>query len=126
MNYSFQRAKILEVVMNSYDHPTAEMIYNRVKKIIPNISMGTIYRNLNFLANNGDILKINMPSGDRFDHTIYPHCHIRCKNCNYVEDFYGLELENFNFENNNYEITSVNVTLEGICKKCQQKREGKI
>lgn len=126
MNYSFQREKILETVMQSYDHPTAETIYNRVRKIIPNISMGTIYRNLNFLADNGDILKISMPSGDRFDRTIYPHCHIRCKNCNCVEDFYDLKLDKFNFKNNDYIITSVNVTLEGICKNCQEKREGKI
>lgn len=126
MNYSFQREKVLETVMQSYDHPTAETIYNRVKKIIPNISMGTVYRNLNFLADNGSILKINMPNGDRFDRTVYPHCHIRCKKCNCVEDFYGLELDKFNFMNNNYEITSVTINLEGICKDCQQKGEGKI
>lgn len=122
MNYSFQRAKILETVMKSYDHPTAEMIYNRVKKIIPNISMGTIYRNLNLLADNGDISKISMPSGDRFDRTIYPHCHIRCRKCNNVEDFYDLNFDKFKFKNSDYEITSIIITLEGICKKCQQKR----
>lgn len=126
MNYSFQREKILEIVLTSYDHPTAEMVYNRVKKIIPNISMGTIYRNLNFLVDHGDISRINTQNGDRFDKTLYPHCHVRCKICNCVEDFYDLDIRNFNFNSTNYQITSVNINLEGICKNCQENREGRF
>lgn len=126
MNYSFQREKILEIVLTSHDHPTAEMVYNRVKKFIPNISMGTVYRNLNFLVDHGDISRINTQNGDRFDKTLYPHCHVRCKSCNCVEDFYDLDIRNFNFNSTNYQITSVNINLEGICKNCQENREGRF
>lgn len=126
MNYSFQREKILEIVLTSHDHPTAEMIYNRVKKIIPNVSLGTVYRNLNFLVEHGDISRINMPGGDRFDKTLYQHYHIRCKSCNCVEDFYDLDIKNFNFSSTNYQIKSVNINLEGICKNCQENREGRF
>ena len=119
MKYSRQREIILETVLSSCDHPNAEMIYSRVQKIIPNISLGTIYRNLNFLAENGNIVKINMPTGDRFDKTIRPHCHIRCIKCNKVFDIDDFDISKLNIDNNKYKIISISVNFEGICKECQ-------
>lgn len=126
MNYSFQREKILETVLSSCDHPNAYMIHKRVQKKIPNISLATVYRNLNFLADHGDILRINYSDGDRFDKTIYPHCHIRCLECNNVFDFNDLDIQKLSFIDNDYEIKSISINMEGICKNCQEKREGKI
>ena len=60
MNYSYQREKILEYVLNSCEHPTVETIYNNVRKSLPNISLGTVYRNLNKLSEMGKIKKITI------------------------------------------------------------------
>lgn len=87
MKYSKQRDVVLKTVKNSFDHPTADTIYNRVKMEIPNISLGTVYRNLNQLVDNNLIRKIVMPqSGDRFDKTLETHYHFLCINCNEVTD----------------------------------------
>ena len=87
MNYSYQREKIANYILNSCNHPTAEMIYEKVKEELPNISLGTVYRNLNKLSEKGIIKKISMPNhSDRFDKTIHEHFHIYCIKCDKLED----------------------------------------
>jgi len=87
---SYQRDTILKVVIDSCDHPTAEVIYNRVRNIIPNISLGTVYRNLNALVDNDYIKRIGISNNqDRFDKTLKPHHHIRCIMCNNVSDIFS-------------------------------------
>ena len=68
MKYSKQREQILNIINNSYDHPTAYMVYEEVRKDIPNISLGTVYRNLNSLCINKQIRRLAIPNdNDRFD-----------------------------------------------------------
>ena len=68
-----QRKLVLDAVRQSYNHPTADEIYNVVREQDDKISRGTVYRNLNLLANAGEILSIKTPGGSRFDRTIEPH-----------------------------------------------------
>ena len=76
MKYSKQREQILSIISNSYDHPTAYMVYEQVKKDIPNISLGTVYRNLNSLCENKQIRRLAIPNdNDRFD-KVDSHCHL--------------------------------------------------
>ena len=71
MKYSRQREIILNTVMENPVHPTADMVYSILREENPNISLGTVYRNLNYLAAEGIIRKITMPEGcDRFDGVI--------------------------------------------------------
>lgn len=121
MKYSYQREKILETVKDSCDHPTAERIYQRVKTKIPNISLGTVYRNLNFLADNCDILKISMTNGDRFDKTVKNHSHFRCTKCNNVFDVDYFDINDLPIKDNQNIITKITINFEGICKNCQKK-----
>ena len=87
IKYSKQRETILNNLIGRRDHPTADMVYESVKHIIPNISLGTVYRNLSFLAENGQILRIQTGIGpDRFDGFIKPHSHFVCKQCGKVHD----------------------------------------
>ena len=124
MKYSLQREKILEYVLNSCEHPTAEMVYNDIKKEIPNISLGTVYRNLNTLSEWGKIKKIPIPNHkDRFDKTISNHCHIHCIKCHKTED---VSINN-NFklyedieQLTNYKLISYDIVFEGICNDCFQ------
>lgn len=125
MKKSYQRDIILKIVADSCDHPTAEMIYNRVKKIIPNISLGTVYRNLNSLAENGYIKRIGISNNqDRFDKTVSYHHHIRCIICNGVKDIFSdittafydkIEVET------EYRLLSRDLVFEGICPDCFKK-----
>ena len=68
-----QRKLVLDAVRQSYNHPTADEIYNAVREQDDKISRGTVYRNLNLLADAGEILSIKTPDGSRFDRTIEPH-----------------------------------------------------
>lgn len=89
--YSRQRASIKDYLARTKEHPTADTIYMNIKLIYPNISLGTVYRNLNLLSDSGEILKISCGDGsDRFDGNPNPHNHFICKECNHV---YDLEME---------------------------------
>ena len=123
MRYSKQRNLVYEIVLNSYDHPTAEMIYVKARDLMPNISLGTVYRYLNELVNKNQIQKIIIQGdSDRFDKTLHPHLHFHCQCCKKVID---LEESNFNNfvdkleERNQVKIISNQISFTGICSKCQ-------
>ncbi len=89
IRYSRQRECIKDCLIKRFDHPTAELIYQDVKKVFPNISLGTVYRNLSLLAELGEIRKITIDAGpDRFDGNIEPHYHFRCRVCGNLTDIY--------------------------------------
>ena len=87
IKHSRQREAILRSLSGRCDHPTAETIYIEIKEQIPNISLGTVYRNLSLLSELGEIQKITTSDGpDRFDGRIQPHYHFCCNNCHCVLD----------------------------------------
>lgn len=87
MNHSRQRDVIIEYLKSTKTHPTAEEVFEAVKVQKPNISLGTVYRNLNLLADNGMILRLHMQDGiDHFDADISEHYHFYCNRCNKVYD----------------------------------------
>lgn len=91
IKYSRQRECIKQFLATRYDHPSAETVYLNVKKEFPNISLGTVYRNLSLLAELGEIQKISTGVGpDRFDGNPNPHYHFLCSECGSVID---LEME---------------------------------
>ena len=86
--YSRQRELILDRLRTTKEHPTAEMLYQWLKPDNPGLSLGTVYRNLNLLADDGIILRMAFPV-ERYDANTEPHPHFRCRNCGSV---YDLEL----------------------------------
>ena len=87
--HSKQRGEIINILKESYSHPTAEEVYLIAKEKNPNISRGTVYRNLNFLVEKGEIIKIDMNTGsDRYDYLRKEHSHIICAECGKVIDYY--------------------------------------
>ena len=87
MRYSRQRELILKKVNAMNNHPTAEDIYEAAGKESPGLSLGTVYRNLNLLADAGLIRRVSIPGkADRFDHTLCSHSHRCCTQCGKVED----------------------------------------
>ena len=82
LKYSRQRESIKEFLMTRKDHPTADVVYENMKKIYPNISLGTVYRNLSLLSEIGEIQKLsNFGGADHFDGCVTPHCHFMCTAC---------------------------------------------
>lgn len=84
-----QRAVILTILgKTDHNHPTAEEIYREAQKSMPNISLGTVYRNLNFLRDQGLVREIrsNNAASSRFEGENPPHGHFHCTHCNTVHD----------------------------------------
>ncbi len=103
LKYSRQREAIKEFLMSRTDHPTADIVYTNIRQEFPNISLGTVYRNLSLLSDIGEVLKLSTgEGGDRFDANVSPHYHFVCTECNRVLD---LEIKNLDHIN---ELAGVN------------------
>lgn len=131
LKYSRQRASIKEYLINTHEHPTADTVYLHVKEEFPHISLGTVYRNLNLLADMGEITKIPTPDGgDRFDGDIHPHYHVVCTSCGKVIDLMMNEeyIHTINQEAAKYfkgTIDSHKLMFYGTCAKCRQNKNQK-
>ena len=116
-----QRQTILEVLKNAKDHPSADLIYDRVRKKMPNISLGTVYRNLELLVSAGEILKISTPSGQaKYDGTTARHIHFRCTECGKLEDLHNAEPMNDMAADTSdgKQINGCYIEYFGICSEC--------
>ena len=124
MKYSRQRELILETVQRSDDHPTADTIYTRVRAQDPKVSLGTVYRNLNLLCENGQLLKVPIPgASDRFDHTLPWHSHLYCTMCGSVTDAEVDEKQVMKLvKNQKGHVQDCAVVLIGVCEACCEKQ----
>ncbi|HIS46535.1 MAG TPA: transcriptional repressor [Candidatus Scybalocola faecigallinarum] len=94
VKYSRQREAIKKYLMSSTEHPTAEMVYEAIREVCPNISLGTVYRNLTFLVEHGEIIRLSCGEGsDRFDGNTSRHYHFICKKCGCVKDLTMLPID---------------------------------
>lgn len=85
--YSRQRELIRDFLIGRQDHPTAEIVYKNVRRQNPNISLGTVYRNLTLLADMGEIQRLRLGDGtDHFDANTSLHYHFICRECGCVQD----------------------------------------
>lgn len=95
LKYSRQRETIKDFLSNRNDHPTADMVYINVRKSYPNISLGTVYRNLTLLADIGEIARLRVGDGaDHFDADTSPHYHFICQRCGGIEDLEMVQASN--------------------------------
>lgn len=125
MKYSRQRAAILSFLQSRRDHPTAELVYSSVKEAFPNISLGTVYRNLNQLTEAGIIAKhsFGLLGIDHFDYNTSPHCHFVCTRCSAVIDL-PVEYDDFSLIDAEAAkgfdglIQGHRLYFCGICKNC--------
>lgn len=126
--YSRQRETILNVLKNDCTHPNVDSIFMKVREIIPDISLGTVYRNLNQLADNHDIIKLDFGDGVvHFDATTKPHYHMVCDHCGEVEDVFIdeaiIKTLNKNVrKDSDVHITQTDILFHGVCRKCLKKQ----
>ncbi len=119
---TIQKIKILSYLKSVKTHPSAETVYQEVKKDLPTISLGTIYRNLNNMALNGEILKIEVNNESRYDFDTSEHGHSICRKCNCVIDVFNKKISRKfreEFDTDNFKLESIRVIAYGICKKCR-------
>jgi Fe2+ or Zn2+ uptake regulation protein len=119
-----QRRVILEELRKVNTHPSADEIYEMVRKRLPRISLGTVYRNLEVLSESGDIQKLELGcSLRRFDGTPENHYHIRCTRCDRVVDApidFSIDIEQKLKDETNFKIIGHKLEFIGICPDCQK------
>lgn len=116
-----QRKVVLEVLSTFDSHPTADMVYEKVRERLPRISLGTVYRNLEVLAEEGIIRKLTVGNDrKRFDHDVSDHNHIRCVVCRRIDDVeYSLTaLEDSTIDKKGYELIGQTIIFWGKCPDC--------
>ena len=122
---TIQRQLVIAAVRFLADHPTAEEVYDRITMDYPDISKGTVYRNLNSLVESGLLGKVSVPSGaDRFDHILARHYHIKCTHCGKfmnVENFdYFHDLDDKLANATGFKMEHHGIVFSGLCPECQK------
>jgi len=119
-----QREAILAALRATDSHPTADWIYDQIRRVMPTISLGTVYRNLRFLCECGKAQEIDMTGAHtRFDGNPENHYHFRCDNCGRVCDVGGAvdkELDERVARETGFQISHHRLEFRGLCRECQR------
>lgn len=122
---SRQREAIIEFLKTRKDHPTADVVYTNLREQMPNLSLGTVYRNLSLLADQGQILRISCDGKvDHFDGFTHPHYHFQCLGCGAVSDVelnLGAYILKAAAPVTEGRITAHTVIFHGYCPECDAK-----
>ncbi len=125
IKYSRQREALLDNLSHRYDHPTADMLYESIRAKYPHISLGTVYRNLNLLSEQGRLLKLSCGDGTvHYDYNTSPHYHFYCKSCGRMLDISMSYLEDIDsmVDPEVGRADSHSLIFYGCCKKCSDKK----
>ena len=118
-----QRQVLLDELRKVCTHPTADELYQMARKRLPRISLGTVYRNLELMAENGMIQKLEVGGTQkRFDGNVAPHSHVRCLKCGRVDDLalsLDLDMEELARQQTGYAIVRHSVEFCGFCPACR-------
>lgn len=118
-----QRAAILKYLRETTAHPTADMIYEAVKKEIPGISKGTVYRNLKMLQAGGEITRLNIRGTiSRYEGAKKPHYHFRCEACGRVFDVnepVDKDLDRRVAARTGFTVSHHQLEFRGLCQDCR-------
>lgn len=120
--FSKQREAIIRYLAGTTSHPTAEDIYAAVRKEYPRMGIATVYRNLNRLCADGDIMRIDCGTSDRFDYRTSDHGHFTCTSCGRVYDVF-MDFDKFAelTEEMPGEVKRTELMFYGICRHCLNK-----
>jgi len=123
--HSRKRDSILQAIKSSVSHPGAQDIYEKLKPGIPDLSLGTVYRNLKLFREDGNVAFVGTINGEeRFDGIVAPHPHICCTKCGKIADLSGEQSKKFSkrvkMQIPGFTIDIRNVTLYGLCDQCKE------
>ena len=119
---SKQKEVILKLVKGTTSHPTADDIYEQVRREIPHISLGTVYRNLRLLQQEGKVLELDLAGNiSRFDGNVQDHYHFRCEQCGHIFDVDGpvdREINDRISRKTGFTVSRHRLEFRGLCKDC--------
>ncbi len=121
-----QRKIILEEIRKVYTHPSAQEVYEMVRRRVPKISLGTVYRALELLCDRGLIQKLSTNGGrqNRFDGNSAKHVHVLCVRCDRIDDLPMENVEDLEKKADKltkYYLVGYNLEFKGICPECQKR-----
>lgn len=120
--FSKKRERIYGYLCSTGEHPTAEMVYEELKGEIPDLSLGTVYRNLKVMEGEGKIRRVaTVQNAERYDARCDEHVHFVCTGCGCVKDVPGIRgraVAALCRGLGGFAVSRVNVTLEGLCPEC--------
>ncbi len=120
---SRQRERVLDVVRSTKSHPTADWVFHEVRKDMPNISLATVYRNLNLLAESGEINEVLCDGQLRFDANKDEHFHFICTSCKGIFDIDETRVTSPDFKlPRGYIVKNLKIDFYGICPSCQAQK----
>ena len=119
MRYSKQKEVILNLIHSTEIHPTADWIYRNARTQIPNISLGTVYRNLKRLEKDKLIMTIYDGNTARYDSNMKQHDHLKCNTCGDLIDIKknNIDISKTILRSYNFKVTDIEMTISGTCKK---------
>ena len=125
IRFTRQRQAVLEAVLNSREHPDAARVFETVRAIVPNISLGTVYRSLEALALEGRLIKLSYPGKPtRYDARIDHHYHLVCDTCGDVFDATITDMPDVRVlvqgKNPGFAVREQHIEFHGVCDKCQK------
>ena len=119
--FSEKREAVLNNLKQRMDHPSATMVYDSLRQDYPTISLGTVYRNLNELADDGKIIRFTHDGKEHFDGNLHPHYHFCCESCGKIYDIHAdfESLPNTIHELLGATVDSIQIVATGRCKACR-------
>lgn len=124
MRYSRQREIIKDILKGRCDHPTADMLYASAREIVPDISLGTVYRNLKLLSDEGSILTLETEDKKlHYDGDTSKHSHFICKSCGKVIDLFFPVETPAELKSAGLTVTDEKCVYYGFCKDCREIKE---
>ena len=122
--FTFQRQVIYEAVVDSREHPTPELIYEQVRRRIPSISLGTVYKNVKTFLDSGVLQEVTIHHGSlRLEANMTPHHHIVCSSCRAIHDIAETAVEPVQYSRSEvpagFSIESCRVEFSGLCQTCR-------
>ena len=122
--HSKKRDAILSVIQGTTRHPSAEWIYEKIRDVYPDISLGTVYRNLSLFRDDGLVRVVTVINGtERYDANVLPHPHFACRQCGAVIDItVDFSMAASQLEGNGYNVENCDITYHGLCPECSKKK----
>lgn len=129
-NFSRKRTAILNTLQETTVHPTADWVYSKLKPRYPDLSLGTVYRNLKKFCETGKAVSIGVIGGqEHFDGNTSPHAHFVCTGCGSVLDVFEEFIRAEQLEklsgNTGFKVESSSILFTGTCCACQNGGNGK-
>lgn len=123
-NFSRKRMAILNLLRETNVHPTAEWVYEQLRPKYPDLSLGTVYRNLKLFCEKGRAASVGVIDGhERFDGVLKPHAHFVCDRCGTIRDipkeFFGPEELSQLSQRTGHRLESASVLFHGVCAECR-------